>query len=94
MFTDTTTIKVGEHLIKINRLTLREIREAHADFTQGNEAFGDEAVKLVNDHCSLADSGKPIDPEQLSLPQMRKILNELVGIPEGSPISDFIGLLC
>ena len=94
MFTDFTTLRVGDVTVKVRRLTLREIREARSDFSEGKDAFGDEAVKLVQSHCTIAGSDDPVKPEDLSLPQMRLILNELVGIPEGSPISDFIGLLC
>lgn len=94
MFTDFTTVRVGDATIKVRRLTLREIREARSDFSEGKDTFGDEAVKLVQDHCMIAGSNDPVNPENLSLPQMRQLLNELVGIPEGSPISDFIGLLC
>lgn len=94
MFTDVSTLRVGDVSIKVRRLTLREIREARSDFSSGKDAFGDEAVKLVREHCTIVGSNEPIKPESLSLPQMRLIINELVGIPEGSPISDFIGLLC
>ena len=94
MFADTTTLLIGDVKIKVRRLTLREIREARSDFSEGKDAFGDEAVKLVKSHCRIVSTGEPVAPEDLSLPQMRQILNELVGIPEGSPISDFIGLLC
>lgn len=93
MFTDTTTLRIGDANIKIRRLTLREIREARSDFATGKDALGEEAVKLVQAHCEIAGTHEPVDTDSLSLPQMRQLLTALVGIPEDSPISDFIGLL-
>lgn len=94
MFTDKTTLAIGDVRINIRRMTIKEIREAHSDFVRDGEWFGDEALKIVESHCTIAGTGKSIDPAEFSLPQLRQIMTELVGIPEGSPISDFIGLLC
>lgn len=93
MFTDTTTLHLGETTLKIRRLTLAEIRQARVDWQSGKECLDEECVRLVKSHVTLAD-GSPLDPDTLSLPQMQKLVVELVGIPEGSGISDFIGLLC
>lgn len=92
-FADHTTLRLGDQTVKVRRMTIKEIRETRvADVTE--KGLGDELVtRLVESHVSTAD-GKPLDPSALSLPQMKRLVTELVGIPEGSPISDFIALLC
>lgn len=91
MFADHTVVRLGDIAVQVRRLTLAELHAARSDFSEGRDAFGDEAMKLVKAHCKI--EGEEFDPGELSLPQMRKLLTELVGVPEGSPISDFIGLL-
>ena len=93
MFCDRTTLRLGEVTVKIRRLTVAEIRAARVSFQGGRELADDEYDKLIREHVTL-QSGDPVDPAELSLPQMQKLVSELVGIPEGSGISDFIGLLC
>lgn len=92
-FTDEIEKKVGGVAIKIRRLTIGQIREARGLFEGGGVNVDEHYDKLIRDHVRLAD-GSAIDPAALSMPQMREIVSDLVGIPEGSGISDFIGLLC
>ena len=91
-FSDIVTLKLGETQLKVKRLTLKEIRETHALFSSSGATFDDDCQRLIKSHVTDLD-GKEIDPEELSLAQVRELMRELTGIPEGSPLSDFIGLL-
>lgn len=91
-FADIVTLKLGETQLKVKRLTLKEIRETHALFSASGATFDDDCQRLIKSHVTDLD-GKAIDPEELSLAQVRELMRELTGIPEGSPLSDFIGLL-
>lgn len=93
MFCDETKIKIGETFVKIKRLTVAEIKQARVNFQEKCSGADDEYERLLNTHCTLEDGSK-IDIESLSLPQMQTLVKEMIGIPEGSGISDFIGLLC
>lgn len=93
MFCDETKIKIGETFVKIKRLTVAEIKQARINFQAKCSGADDEYERLLNTHCTLEDGSK-IDVESLSLPQMQTLVKEMIGIPEGSGISDFIGLLC
>lgn len=92
-FTDEITLRIGGTSFKVRRLTIAEIRQARVDWQGGKECMDEEYERLVQSHVTLAD-GKKFDPSALSLPQMQKLVSELVGIPEGSGLTDFIGLLC
>ena len=94
MFCDETTVRFGDVALKVRRLTVAEIRSARVAFQGGKGCLDEEYDRLLREHVTKADTGEPIDPSELSLPQMQKLVSELVGIPEGSGISDFIGLLC
>lgn len=94
MFCDEAIVDLGGVKLKVRRLTISEIREARLAWQTGVETAIDESyTKLLESHVQLADGSK-FDPGELSLPQTQKLVAELVGIPEGSGISDFIGLLC
>lgn len=93
MFCDETIVRFGDVKLKVRRLTVAEIRSARVAFQGGKECLDEEYDRLLREHVTGED-GNPIDPDGLSLPQMQKLVSELVGIPEGSGISDFIGLLC
>lgn len=90
---DTITVKLGDVSVKVTRMTVKEIRESRALFAEGRECLDEAYTKLIAEHCTDAD-GNPIDATELSLPQLAKLAKELAGVPEGSPLSDFIGLLC
>lgn len=92
MFCDEAKVKLGDVSLNVRRLTLAELKAAHLSFRAGY-ALDEGCEKLLREHVTLED-GTPLDPSQLSIPQMQTLINELVGIPEGSGISDFIGLLC
>lgn len=92
-FCDKTSVKLGEVTVVVRRLTVAEIRAARVAFHSGSECLDEEYDRLLREHVTLED-GSPIDPSELSMRQMQKLVTELVGIPEGSGISDFIGLLC
>ena len=92
-FGDTTTLKLGEVTLKIRRLTVAEIRAARVRWVGGKELIDDEYDRIIRDHVQL-ENGAEIDPSELSLPQMQRLVSEIVGIPEGCRLSDFIGLLC
>lgn len=93
MFCDTAKVKVGDVTVNVRRLTVAEIKAARLAFQGGKDALDEQYTKMLLDHVTLED-GSAIDPSELSLPQTQKLVSELVGIPEGSGISDFIGLLC
>lgn len=92
MFCDKVTVKLDGVAVTVTRLTVKEIRENRAIFAEGRECLDEAYTKLVADHCKTAD-GEPVDAAALSLPQLTKLAKEMAGVPEGSPLSDFIGLL-
>ncbi len=92
MFCDVVQIKLGEQAVTIHRLTIGEIRSGKYALGGGGVPFGDGLDEVVRSHVKTAD-GKPLDVAELSIPQMRQVVNALVGPPEDSPLSDFIGLL-
>ena len=93
MFCDKATIDIGGVKVTVKRLTVKELRESREIFAEGKECLDEAYTRLIAEHCKTAD-GKPIDAAELSLPQLQKLAKELAGVPEGSPLSDFIGLLC
>ena len=93
MFCDETTLKLGDVTLKVRRLTVAEIRSARVRWQGGKELIDDEYDTIIREHVKKED-GSDIDPSELSMPQMQKLVSELVGIPEGCRLSDFIGLLC
>lgn len=93
MFCDTTTVKIGDETITVRRLTVKELRESREIFAEGKECLDEAYTKLIAKHCTTAD-GKSVNAEELSLRQLQTLAKELAGVPEGSPLSDFIGLLC
>ncbi len=93
MFCDETTLKLGDVTLKVRRLTVAEIRAARVRWQGGKELIDDEYDTIIREHVKKED-GSDIDPSELSMPQMQKLVSELVGIPEGCRLSDFIGLLC
>lgn len=93
MFCDYAKVKIGDETITVKRLTVKEIRENRAIFAEGRECLDEAYTRLVADHCTTAD-GEPVDAASLSLPQLTLLAKELAGVPESSPLSDFIGLLC
>lgn len=92
MFCDTTTVKLGDEQVRIKRLTVGELRESRALFAEGKECLDEAYTRMVEAHCTTAD-GRPVDAATLSLPQLQTLAREMAGVPEGSPLSDFIGLL-
>lgn len=93
MFCDSVKIQLGDTTVNVRRLTVAEIKSARLAFSSGKDAVDESYDKLLREHVTLED-GSMLDPSELSLPQTQKLVSELVGIPEGSGISDFIGLLC
>ena len=93
MFCDKVKVKLGDATITVTRLTIKEIRESRALFAEGRECLDEAYTKLIAEHCTT-DDGKPVDTSALSLPQLAELAKEMAGVPEGSPLSDFIGLLC
>ena len=93
MFCDTAKVKIGDETITVKRLTVKELRESREIFAEGKECLDDAYTRLIAEHCKTAD-GKPVNAEELSLRQLQTLAKELAGVPEGSPLSDFIGLLC
>lgn len=92
--TDVVNIDLGGSTVRVRRLTLGEIREDRSLVASGDFALVDEArEKMIADHVTMAD-GSPLKTEDLSLPQMRKLMTALVGLPDEGGLSDFIGLLC
>ena len=93
MFCDKTQVKIGDETITVRRLTVKELRESREIFAEGKECLDEAYAKLIAEHCTTAD-GKPVNTGELSLRQLQTLAKELAGVPEGSPLSDFIGLLC
>ena len=93
MFCDEVEVDIGGEKVLVKRLTVKELRENRAIFAEGKECLDEAYTKLIAEHCKAAD-GEPIDAAELSLPQLQQLAKELAGVPEGSPLSDFIGLLC
>lgn len=92
MFCDETKLTLGGQTVNVRRLTIGEIRKANLDFGGAGVPFDEKLDEIVKTHVATAE-GKPLDIDTLSLPQMRQVVNALVGVPEDSPLSDFIGLL-
>lgn len=92
MFCDEVEVKLGDATVKVKRLTVAELRKSREIFASGKECLDERYTKLISEHCITAD-GQPVDAAELSLPQLMQLAKELAGVPEGSPISDFIGLL-
>lgn len=93
MFCDQVTIDIDGVKITVKRLTVKELRESREIFAEGKECLDEAYTRLIAKHCTTAD-GKPVNAEELSLRQLQTLAKELAGVPEGSPLSDFIGLLC
>ena len=93
MFCDEIKVKIGDETITVKRLTVKELRESREIFAEGKECLDEAYTRLIAEHCTTAD-GKPVNAEELSLRQLQTLAKELAGVPEGSPLSDFIGLLC
>lgn len=94
MFADYATVKFGEVSLRVKRLTLGEIRKDRQLLEAGDAAaLSEERTRLISEHVKMAD-GSPVKPDDLTLPQMRKLMVELVGLPESGGVTDFIGLLC
>lgn len=92
MFCDYANVKIGDETVKVKRLTVAELRKSREIFAEGKECLDEAYTRLIAEHCTTAD-GKPLDATLLSMPQLQTIAKELAGVPEGSPLSDFIGLL-
>lgn len=93
MFCDKITVDLDGMKVTVRRLTVKELRESREIFAEGRECLDEAYTRLIAEHCQTAD-GKSINAEELSLAQLAKLAKELAGVPEGSPLSDFIGLLC
>ena len=93
MFCDSVEVKLGDATVKVKRLTVAELRKSREIFAEGRECLDEAYTKLISEHCTTAD-GQPVDATELSLPQLITLAKELAGVPEESPIGNFIGLLC
>ena len=93
MFCDKVQVKIGDETVTVTRLTVQELRESREIFAEGKECLDEAYAKLIAEHCTTA-AGKSVNVEELSLRQLQTLAKELAGVPEGSPLSDFIGLLC
>ena len=90
-FADYFTLKLGDVSVKGRRLSLKELRERHADLIDGNLDV-DKCVELIRGHVTLEDGSK-FDPYDLTPGQLRQLICELILPKEGRGIADFIGLL-
>ncbi len=93
MFCDKVTIDLDGVKVTVTRMTVKELRESREIFAEGKECLDEAYTQLIAEHCTTAD-GKSVNAEELSLRQLQTLAKELAGVPEGSPLSDFIGLLC
>ena len=85
------TLKLGDVYVKGRRLSLKELRERHADLLDGNLDV-EKCVELIRGHVTLEDGSK-FDPYDLTPGQLRQVVCELILPKEGRGIADFIGLL-
>ena len=92
MFCDKVEVDIGGVKVLVKRLTVKELRESREIFAEGKECLDEAYTKLIAEHCKTAD-GKPVNADELSIRQLQTLAKELAGVPEGSPLSDFIGLL-
>ncbi len=94
MFCDEVKVElgIGCPAVRVKRLTVKELRDNRLIFAEGRECLDEAYTRLIAEHCTTAD-GKPVDASALSLPQLTKLAKELAGVPDGNPLSDFIGLL-
>ena len=90
-FADYFTLKLGDVSVKGRRLSLKELRERHADLLDGNLDV-EKCVELIRGHVTLED-GRKFDPYDLTPGQLRQVVCELILPKEGRGIADFIGLL-
>ena len=90
-FADYFSLKLGEVSVKGRRLSLKELRERHADLLDGNLDV-EKCVELIRGHVTLEDGSK-FDPYDLTPGQLRQVVCELILPKEGRGIADFIGLL-
>lgn len=91
MFADYFTLKLGGATVKGRRLTLKELRDGHAEFVEGSLDV-EKCAEVIRSHVTLVD-GDPFDPLDLTPGQLRELVGELILPKEGRGISDFIGLL-
>lgn len=96
MFCDYTEVKLSDTAVKVRRATLDEMRDgglAVLSFIfSAQQCLHDDTVAFVEKHCTLPD-GSHLKVGALSLPQMQTLARAIGGVPDGVPISDFIGLL-
>lgn len=90
-FADYFTIRLGDVAVRGRRLSLKELRERHAELLDGN-LDAEKCVELVRGHVTLEDGSK-FDPYDLTPGQLRQVVSELILPKEGRGIADFIGLL-
>ena len=90
-FADYFTLRLGDVSVKGRRLSLKELRERHADLLDGNLDV-EKCAELIRSHVTLEDGGK-FDPYDLTPGQLRQGVCELILPKEGRGIADFIGLL-
>ena len=90
-FADYFTLKLGDVSVKGRRLSLKELRERHADLLDGNLDV-EKCVELIRGHVTLEDGSK-FDPYDLTPGQLRQVVCELILPKEGRGIADFIGFL-
>ena len=92
MFADEFQIKLGGVDLKGRRLTIRELK-ADWDALMNGRLDVEKACGLIREHV-IGPDGKKIDPEELSVDQLRALVAEITLPKEGRGIADFIGLLC
>lgn len=92
MFCDYASVQIGDKTVQVKRLTVSELRKSREIFATGKECLDEAYTRMIAEHCTTPD-GKPVDATELSLPQLQTLAKELAGVPEDSPLSDFIGLL-
>lgn len=90
-FADYFTLRLGDASVKGRRLSLKELRERHADLLDGNLDV-EKCVELIRSHVTLEDGSK-FDPYDLTPGQLRQVVCELILPEKGRGIADFIGLL-
>jgi hypothetical protein len=91
-FADTFRITLGDAVVVGRRLTIGELKSHWSELMEERLDIA-AASDIVRSHTKL-ENGEAVEPEALTLDQLRKLVAELTLPKEGRGISDFIGLLC
>ena len=91
MKVDEVKLEIGGDVLTVTPLTIGEISDWNLDQAKGIPC-DDKLDGYIRNHVKTPD-GKPLDVRALTIPQLRQLVNALVGIPKESPIADCVGMM-